>query len=93
MYCAITAQTNVNFNQNNSDQKTALQWAVGSGRVDISRLLFEHGGFYNDRTEPQQNGNHLLLDYQTQLILLEHQNKKRLLVARQEHGVNTKDPA
>ena len=30
-------------------------------------------------------GNHALQDYQTQLMLLEQQNKKRLLMARQEH--------
>ena len=28
--------------------------------------------------------NHALLDYQMQIMLLEQQNKKRLLVARQE---------
>ena len=31
-----------------------------------------------------QNGNHALQDYQMQLMLLEQQNKKRLLMARQE---------
>ena len=32
----------------------------------------------------QPNGNHALQDYQMQLMLLEQQNKKRLLMARQE---------
>ncbi|KAF2006603.1 hypothetical protein P154DRAFT_220332 [Amniculicola lignicola CBS 123094] len=32
----------------------------------------------------QQQGNHALQDYQMQLMLLEQQNKKRLLMARQE---------
>ena len=33
---------------------------------------------------PQNGGNHALQDYQMQLMLLEQQNKKRLLMARQE---------
>ncbi|KAF2273395.1 uncharacterized protein EI97DRAFT_444924 [Westerdykella ornata] len=33
----------------------------------------------------QSGGNHALQDYQMQLMLLEQQNKKRLLLARQEH--------
>lgn len=33
---------------------------------------------------PQAQGNHALQDYQMQLMLLEQQNKKRLLMARQE---------
>lgn len=33
---------------------------------------------------PPQQGNHALQDYQMQLMLLEQQNKKRLLMARQE---------
>jgi hypothetical protein len=34
--------------------------------------------------QPGGNGNHALQDYQTQLMLLEQQNKKRLMMARQE---------
>src|SRR5690242_11533043 len=34
--------------------------------------------------QPQQQGSHALQDYQMQLMLLEQQNKKRLLMARQE---------
>ncbi|TEY74804.1 hypothetical protein BOTCAL_0069g00010 [Botryotinia calthae] len=33
-----------------------------------------------------QQGNHALQDYQMQLMLLEQQNKKRLMMARQEQG-------
>lgn len=33
---------------------------------------------------PNGQGNHALQDYQMQLMLLEQQNKKRLLMARQE---------
>lgn len=36
------------------------------------------------QTPGGQNGNHALQDYQMQLMLLEQQNKKRLLMARQE---------
>lgn len=60
-----------------------------------------HGGFlpmqdiYTANGQPRipngmvpnngQNGNHALQDYQMQLMLLEQQNKKRLMMARQEH--------
>jgi len=37
----------------------------------------------------QNNGNHALQDYQMQLMLLEQQNKKRLLMARQEQDSMT----
>ena len=37
----------------------------------------------NGAANPSQ-GNHALQDYQMQLMLLEQQNKKRLLMARQE---------
>ncbi|KAF1851532.1 uncharacterized protein K460DRAFT_373522 [Cucurbitaria berberidis CBS 394.84] len=40
-------------------------------------------GMPNPQGAPQQ-GNHALQDYQMQLMLLEQQNKKRLLMARQE---------
>ena len=35
-----------------------------------------------------QSGNHALQDYQMQLMLLEQQNKKRLMMARQEQHEN-----
>src|ERR1700733_592056 len=38
-------------------------------------------------------GNHALQDYQMQLMLLEQQNKKRLLMSRQEqHSISRADP-
>ena len=40
----------------------------------------------------QQQGNHALQDYQMQLMLLEQQNKKRLLMARQEQDNLTHAP-
>jgi hypothetical protein len=36
--------------------------------------------------QPNSGGNHSLQDYQMQLMLLEQQNKKRLMMARQEQG-------
>jgi hypothetical protein len=39
-----------------------------------------------------QNGNHALQDYQMQLMLLEQQNKRRLLMARQEQDNLTNGP-
>ena len=50
--------------------------------------------YVNNRMPPgmggpgQQTGNHALQDYQMQLMLLEQQNKKRLLMARQEQDNN-----
>lgn len=40
----------------------------------------------------QPQGNHALQDYQMQLMLLEQQNKKRLLMARQEQDNMTQHP-
>jgi hypothetical protein len=40
----------------------------------------------------QPGGNHALQDYQTQLMLLEQQNKKRLMMARQEQDTMTTIP-
>ena len=39
---------------------------------------------------PNGGGNHALQDYQMQLMLLEQQNKKRLLIARQESDTMTR---
>jgi hypothetical protein len=41
----------------------------------------DNSGF---NTNPARTGNHSLQDYQMQMMLLEQQNKKRLLMARQE---------
>jgi hypothetical protein len=41
---------------------------------------------------PSANSNHALQDYQMQLMLLEQQNKKRLLMARQEQDNMTNGP-
>ena len=43
--------------------------------------------------EQRQKQNHALLDYQMQLMLLESQNKKRLLMARQEQESLGLNPA
>lgn len=44
-------------------------------------------------TGPQSSGNHALQDYQMQLMLLEQQNKKRLMMARQEQHDNQPNAA
>ena len=56
---------------------------VGQGMTDFYNT---NGGAVRMGPGPQQNGagNHALQDYQMQLMLLEQQNKKRLLMARQE---------
>lgn len=62
---------------------------------DGQGLLPMSGDFYNNGQMGQvrpgmqtpgggQNGNHALQDYQMQLMLLEQQNKRRLMMARQE---------
>lgn len=42
------------------------------------------------QTPNGQHGNHALQDYQMQLMLLEQQNKRRLLMARQEQDIMTR---
>ena len=61
------------------------------GGIDMSAIngeYFSPNGMQMRSTMPgngvQQGGNHALQDYQMQLMLLEQQNKKRLLMARQE---------
>ncbi|EKG18169.1 cAMP-dependent protein kinase pathway protein [Macrophomina phaseolina MS6] len=64
--------------------------------ADGSQDFFQ--GNANARMQPgapgqQPGGNHALQDYQMQLMLLEQQNKKRLLMARQEQDNITQHPA
>jgi hypothetical protein len=58
----------------------AAQGAIGQNNLDFNmdRGQLPNGGAGNSQ------GNHALQDYQMQLMLLEQQNKKRLLMARQE---------
>ena len=56
-------------------------------------LSLASNGFLNDgrlrvMNDGGPNGNHALQDYQMQLMLLEQQNKKRLLMARQEQAID-----
>lgn len=44
------------------------------------------------QTPGGQHGNHALQDYQMQLMLLEQQNKRRLMMARQEQDSMTRGP-
>ena len=57
----------------------------GQQSSDLTADLYAQRGLApNMAAPPGQSGNHALQDYQMQLMLLEQQNKKRLLMARQE---------
>ena len=60
----------------------------GSPMMQQSGMDFSGTGFVggNMGSANGPNGNHALQDYQMQLMLLEQQNKKRLLMARQEQN-------
>ena len=57
-----------------TEQEKSLQGFLGNGQADP----------FTAQVVPGPRGNHALQDYQMQLMLLEQQNKKRLLLAREE---------
>lgn len=75
----------------------ASNYAVAAAQpvIDSKTPLELHGASYESKAHndhrlpvnigyhPSEQANHALLDYQMQLMLLEQQNKKRLLIARQ----------
>lgn len=63
---------------------SAEMFAAGNGNPRMAGAPGQPG--------QQQGGNHALQDYQMQLMLLEQQNKKRLLMARQEQDNMTQAP-
>lgn len=73
----FTKAMNANLSQSNQipgqGMDGRMEFAMGGQRMSGSAA----GG--------PAGGNHALEDYQMQLMLLEQQNKKRLLMARQEH--------
>lgn len=79
-------------------QRIALRnhaMAKGMNNVQGSPMnqqdLNDHQEMFTGNPPPgQSQGNHALPDYDMQLMLLEQQNKKRLLMARQEHLLKLK---
>lgn len=61
----------------------------GSPAVDQNGEMFNGNALRNMPQPGGSNSNHALQDYQMQLMLLEQQNKKRLLMARQEQDSQT----
>lgn len=72
----------------NSDRPKGMQnpaaMQQGSPAVDQGVDMFNNNNLRQMGQPGQGNSNHALQDYQMQLMLLEQQNKKRLLMARQE---------
>ena len=69
------------------NQGSPMMQPMGDGQMNGANLE----GYYNGNAQMRgviapNGGNHALQDYQMQLMLLEQQNKKRLLMARQEQS-------
>ncbi|KAF7874295.1 hypothetical protein EAF04_002967 [Stromatinia cepivora] len=61
-----------------ADSNAMAAYGYGAGEMNQNGVRGAPGG------QPGGQGNHALQDYQMQLMLLEQQNKKRLMMARQE---------
>jgi hypothetical protein len=72
----------LNFAQN-GQQKLDMSGVAPQGMDGSFDMMNQQRPMANGAANPSQ-GNHALQDYQMQLMLLEQQNKKRLLMARQE---------
>lgn len=72
----------LNFTQN-GQQKMEMAGVAPQGMEGSFDMMNQQRPMANGAANPSQ-GNHALQDYQMQLMLLEQQNKKRLLMARQE---------
>ena len=72
----------LNFAQN-GQQKMDMSGVAPQGMEGSFDMMSQQRALANGVANPQ-GGNHALQDYQMQLMLLEQQNKKRLLMARQE---------
>jgi ankyrin repeat protein len=68
---------NVDVDSKDQSGRTPLSWAAGNAYAVMHD------------TQPNVSGNHALQDYQMQLMLLEQQNKKRLLRARRNQDMVT----
>ncbi|KAF2493984.1 hypothetical protein BU16DRAFT_540518 [Lophium mytilinum] len=65
---------------------------MGQGGLEGSQDLFNSTPRMPGGAPGQPQGNHALQDYQMQLMLLEQQNKKRLMMARQEQDNMAQGP-
>lgn len=61
-----------------------------AGANSVAAMQMRNGGVPPHGAANGAGGNHALQDYQMQLMLLEQQNKKRLLMARQEQDTITR---
>ncbi|GAB7353256.1 hypothetical protein MBLNU459_g3765t1 [Dothideomycetes sp. NU459] len=66
--------------------------AMDASNPDFFNAAAQMRGGIPGQGPPTNNSNHALQDYQMQLMLLEQQNKKRLLMARQEQDNMTNGP-
>jgi hypothetical protein len=74
----------------NSSVQTPMNPQALDGQADLFAGNPQRPGMPAGPGQPQ--GNHALQDYQMQLMLLEQQNKKRLLMARQEQDSMSTGP-
>lgn len=79
-------------NMNKGIAGSAPPMAQGSPQMDPDFLNGMNRGAAGQANGANSNSNHALQDYQMQLMLLEQQNKKRLLMARQEQDNMTNGP-
>ncbi len=89
---------NQNLRNNEQRQNMNKPGMPGQGSPMMQAGMDMNGEFYGANMQmtrggmpngngAQNGGNHALQDYQMQLMLLEQQNKKRLLMARQEQEI------
>lgn len=72
------------MSQQGMDGATSEFYAAANGRMPMQANNPQAVAAAAAAGQGNNNGNHALQDYQMQLMLLEQQNKKRLLMARQE---------
>ncbi|KAJ5935717.1 Transcriptional activator somA [Penicillium verhagenii] len=78
------------------NQGDLVQMPDGQGMYPMGTEYYANGQLAQVRpgmagTPNGQHGNHALQDYQMQLMLLEQQNKRRLMMARQEQDTMSRD--
>lgn len=87
-----------NMRQSQQRQSQSKPSIPGQGSPMMPQAMEMTGDFFSINPQMQMRGgptasaggNHALQDYQMQLMLLEQQNKKRLLMARQEQECTTR---